>query len=614
MVATQDVTLTVNLNSWGLPAGTIIPVTQVSATAFGDVVALTTLSAAGTITVPAPSASVTLLTAQATGAQTVTALPAVDDACIGPAQPSANYNSGQLTVSTSASADHTNTRVSLLKFQVPKGADSGGLTAAILELTLSQAPAQDMLLSIFGTACDTQWSEASVTWTSAGAFAVNSSIPVNAPITRLSQNFQYIDATTTFAGHLTIPAGAAVGTTFRVDVADYVSQCPGQAVTLSIHRRLRNPLFTGNVAGNIPADDLSGGASVSFYSAESTSVQVPQLRLLLATSIASGAMSAAFPGRSAGTPAGRRALGVGTDSQQAVSASLSAALGVPVNVSVTSYSISINMTIQGLSLNTYKSSLPIQNAIQGGLGVDAADPATENIYVKSSQAAGPNGVQLNILVDGYDSAPDNGYTSALRDHDAMVENAQNFFNSLALSLANALGVATSAIQISVNPDTTNVLASYQVLMNTSVGATGNFEATFSSAVQSGLVQQILAQTLGGDMRVVPADPVQAQRIAVGVALALATTSNADQVAELQQQCLLQQVQAKEWRAVGIAFVIATGVFLLLIICLALALAYHMGQNAGHRRRASQAYAGRVSVMEGDKEPAVSPAKSAAEEA
>lgn len=46
-------------------------------------------------------------------------------------------------------------------------------------------------------------------------------------------------------GHLTVPAGSAIGTVFRVDIADYITQCPGQTATLTIARRFRFPQFTG---------------------------------------------------------------------------------------------------------------------------------------------------------------------------------------------------------------------------------------------------------------------------------------------------------------------------------------------------------------------------------
>ena len=34
---------------------------------------------------------------------------------------------------------------------------------------------------------------------------------------------------------------------YRLDVAEYVQTCAGQSATFTIARRLRNPLYTGNV-------------------------------------------------------------------------------------------------------------------------------------------------------------------------------------------------------------------------------------------------------------------------------------------------------------------------------------------------------------------------------
>lgn len=396
-----DVTLTVNLASWGIPAGTILPVSVAGTNSMGEVQALVPLSAAGTITINVPSASVVLVTGQLSGQQSVTVVTPTEDATIGPTMTGAT-NAETLTVSTSSTADHSTTRMTLLKFPNPSAAANAGLTAAILELTLAQAPAQTMILMILGAACDTAWTESTVSWTAAGTWATNTTIPVNAPITLLSQNFQYIDATTVVAGHLTIPAGAAVGTVFRVDVGDYVGRCPGQSVSFAISRRLRNPFYTGNVIGNIPADTLSGGASALFYSAESTTGTGPQLRLLVATSIATGAMSAALPGRVASTPAGRRIL-ADTRAQDSIAASLSQTLGVPVIVSVASYALYVEVVIQGLSLASYRATSTLQAGLVDGFSDDLANSDVTDIFVKSvSQSPlGPNGVMIAFLIDGY---------------------------------------------------------------------------------------------------------------------------------------------------------------------------------------------------------------------
>ena len=134
----------------------------------------------------------------------------------------------------------------VLKFPVPANSGPATLTAAILELTLVTAPATTMLMSVFGSvrllpppllahpsinkshafhrnprelrlmppaaawpqACGAAWSESSVTWATAGAFAVNTSVPLNAPISTLQQNFIRMDSNTVLAGHITVPAGA----------------------------------------------------------------------------------------------------------------------------------------------------------------------------------------------------------------------------------------------------------------------------------------------------------------------------------------------------------------------------------------------------------------------
>lgn len=261
--------------------------------------------------------------------------------------------------------------------------------------------------------------------------------------------------------------------------------CPGRAISLTISRRLRNPLYVGNVVGDIPADTLSGGASVSFYSAESTVGQVPQLRLLLASSLATGVMSAALPGRVAASPTGRRMLGADPDSQLVVSASLSNELGVPVTVSIASYSIYAELIFQGLSLSRYQSSVSVQTAIQSGITADVADPDQSNVYVKSSTAVGPNAVKLAMIIDGYDSAPDNGFTAATRDQAAMVGRPATFFANVAGATAASIGVPADAVTVTADPSSIRVMAAYQVLMNASVGMTGNLEAAFNNAVQSG---------------------------------------------------------------------------------------------------------------------------------
>ena len=169
---------------------------------------------------------------------------------------------------------------------------------------------------------------------------------------------------------------------YRLDVAEYVQTCAGQSASFTIARRLRNPLYTGNVralgrhspclaisafcggqrrghenearssaqtrlsllciilvacmhlavapaskhaqsrrltqqppafpssrpakqvVGNIPADNLSNGATVSFASNNAQTGQ-PNLRLLMSSTSAAGIMSLALPTQGA---AGRKCV------------------------------------------------------------------------------------------------------------------------------------------------------------------------------------------------------------------------------------------------------------------------------------------------------------------
>ena len=110
-----DVSLTLNLASWSLPPGTLLVVTVASATSFGEVQTMAQLSASGTITVSAPAASVLLVTGPASGRQVVSSEACAQAASIGAGSKSGVNFGKELTlpVSTSATADHSTTRVAV---------------------------------------------------------------------------------------------------------------------------------------------------------------------------------------------------------------------------------------------------------------------------------------------------------------------------------------------------------------------------------------------------------------------------------------------------------------------------------------------------------------------
>lgn len=189
-VNATDVTLTVDLTSWGLPSSTVLVVNLVHTSSHGAVTALPALSNSGTITVSSPAGSTMLIVGPRVGRQTTTVLTAAADTTLTAGTGSASAAGGAATtlaVSTSATANHATTRVAMMSFVIPAIAAGTSLTAAVLELTLASAATAYMPLSVFGLACGARWAEATATWSNSGAIAINTSQPMNAAITSLTQ-------------------------------------------------------------------------------------------------------------------------------------------------------------------------------------------------------------------------------------------------------------------------------------------------------------------------------------------------------------------------------------------------------------------------------------------
>lgn len=185
-----DVTLTLDLTSWGLPSGTVLVANLVHTTSHGAVSALPALSRTNTVTVSAPAGSALMIVGPRVGTQTAVNVTAIADTTL-TAGTGANTASGSattLTVSTSATANHATTRAAVLSFPVPATASGRDLTAAVLELTLSSASTAYMPLSVFGLSnCSARWSEAAATWASSAALGIDTAQPMNAAFTSLSQ-------------------------------------------------------------------------------------------------------------------------------------------------------------------------------------------------------------------------------------------------------------------------------------------------------------------------------------------------------------------------------------------------------------------------------------------
>lgn len=115
---------------------------------------------------------------------------------------------------------------------------------------------------------------------------------------------------------------------------------------------------------------------MQFFSGEANS-GVPVLRLLVASSLATGAMSVSLPGVVASTPAGRRLLG--TNALSSVQDTLSSLVKAPVTVSIGSYSVYFDLTVAGLNYTTYMTQKALQTDVLNGVGLDLSEPASANV-------------------------------------------------------------------------------------------------------------------------------------------------------------------------------------------------------------------------------------------
>lgn len=226
-----------------------------------------------------PPCSSMVLTAPVFGPQTVTYLNATASTFIA-ASTSANTNYGSLatiSVATSNTADHSLTKVGILKFSIPASAADGSLTSALLRVTVNMPPPTLTTIAVVGLDCTqpsfSTWTDSAshlnvvcaslrqsrasvgrrhlkcmqrvhtgcplwrrqpqsltllpppcdlapavgLTWNTAG-FLVNLSMPMNTAITDLSQNHVRLDNGNSLLSHLTVDATNQVGNHFMVDI------------------------------------------------------------------------------------------------------------------------------------------------------------------------------------------------------------------------------------------------------------------------------------------------------------------------------------------------------------------------------------------------------------
>ena len=282
-------TVTVNINSWGLPLGTKLIHSVAAAGYMGEIYTWPLVVGGPNLTVTVPPFSTSTIIAPLTP-QTETVLSATEDATL-KAGVNQNTNFGAaptLSVSTSVTSTHDSTSAAMIKFTIPAGLTQ--VVVAVLELTVMTPPTADMQMIIVGldptssaNGGPVSWADATATW--ASAVNVFTSTPTS-QISSIAQNFLQLASGNVIAGHVTVPANTPAGTTRRVDVTAFVrvaAAAYGNA-TFVLSRRWRNNAASGNAGGSIAADNLSLGAVTTFFSKESAAGGTgPALRLYTPT-------------------------------------------------------------------------------------------------------------------------------------------------------------------------------------------------------------------------------------------------------------------------------------------------------------------------------------------
>lgn len=208
----------------------------------------------------------------------------------------------------------------------------------------------------------------------------------------------------------------------------------------------------------------------------------------------------------------------------------------------------------------------------------------------SDPSTAVNSMVVSVLIDGYPGTRDGVAAAAaeLASHAAPGTSAIAFANT-----ARALSAAVpggAAVNVSADPSTAQLRASLHVIMallpaspgaGAMAAAANAADNLFSGAVNTGVLQAALtAQGYGGLITVIPSDPLQGQRNAAALAGTSAAAAYKLLADGTQVACSTDSSSAtpddtkpvatprRPFRGVAIAFIIVSGVLLLLVVWLA----------------------------------------------
>lgn len=308
-------------------------------------------------------------------------------------------------------------------------------------------------------------------------------------------------------------AGTPAGTVKRIEVTEYVRSAGASgSLTFVLARRMRRGFISGNAGGSIPADDLSGGASVVFSSRSGASP--PKLRvhtggtpysqnLLFGVSYKSGGVTGRRRRLAQQAPAGVDPVVSGHDTTTAPSIASAISGTFPeatvAQPAVAGYSMRAFMAVGPLTPAQFALSQQraLEHALASTCGISRSHISLAAVQTSASY---PNAVVVPISVSSFNnSAPDLGLALAEGCVDKLEafqglmtpSNSNSHFSS-EFAKAGFPGLTFTTVSLDISRLWAVAVASDASATN---GTTlEEWKANLDNSLATGVVQQSLSQS------------------------------------------------------------------------------------------------------------------------
>jgi hypothetical protein len=564
-----DKSITLSLKPLGIAANSQVIITELSSGKYGEVSTIVPVASLGSamtlnyvlqaygtarITVPMAAQNVKVLATQA------------DAALFAGTNTFSNFGMlTALTVGTSFSAIHDATSIALVQFNMSAGYNAANV--AVLELTVQNAPQASAIYHVIGINPNSPpvWAEKNISWGTA-TWAVSQPKTL---ISSISQNFMLIGPGAgngnVLAGHITV-APTDAGVTKRVDVTRFITAAANSGsctVTFMIARRYRkNAQSPASPFGDvIPSDDLSSGSVV--FSGREAATGAPALRVFSdVTAPAYVCNPAASANFTVSTQLTVASVTKSTFNMTQVTQTIAGAANVPDSaavVNVVDHSVSITLSLSGTTApNDATVSAAVQTVLNG-LGSAAA-----SLTVKASV------LNTTVVSAGGRRLLQNAYTlsaSGFGNDTSFADQVSSLLQTPAALTSIAVDTGTNATDLVHAPDVSatlsvDVFAAYH-------GATADSIAL--SLHNAPALNQALDTTPMGDRSefVLRQDP---PTVSVGwngpgdQPEGGPRSPYSGELTSAEEEAMIEHSKIfREWFGIGIAFVIAFGIALVVAL-------------------------------------------------